>query len=57
MYFTWTQDNKIVWFNLDPREADLVHRVMQKQSVDDLKRYGFSASEIERFYNLMREFD
>lgn len=57
MNITWNEDQKIVSFNLDPHEADLVHRLMQKQSLNDLKKYGFSASEIERFYNLMHSFD
>jgi hypothetical protein len=56
MNITWDQE-KIVSFNLSPGELEIVEKVFNKQSLDDLKRYDMMGSEIEAFYDLMYSFD
>ena len=57
MNVTWTQDYKIVSFDLDLKEADLVRKIMGAQSLNDLKRYKLTEDEIMLFDSILYSFD
>ena len=57
MNVTWTQDHKIVSFDLDLKEADLVRKIMGAQSLNDLKRYKLTEDEIMLFDSILYSFD
>ena len=57
MNTTWDQNQKIISFNLDPKEADLIFKIMGKLSNRMLKDWDLSDNEIELFDQLYCSFD
>jgi len=57
MNVTWSQDHKVISFNLDPDEAELIRKIMGKQSLNMLKEYKLTEDEIMLFDSILYSFD